>query len=68
MQQDSHPIVEWCRLHGCTHAHCPRGCDKPQPAIREGVLYCSRCLVYEGIRSVMVPCTPTICPDDPIPS
>jgi hypothetical protein len=54
----------WYIQHGCEHAHCPYGCEKPQPFELKGVLYCSRCSAERGIRVEMVPCTPETCPED----
>jgi hypothetical protein len=49
---------EWYAEHCCTHAHCPHGCEKPQPILDGDELLCLRCLVYEGgRRSPMIPCT-----------
>lgn len=52
---------QWYAAHGCTHAHCPTGHDKPQPFLLDGVLLCGRCAVLEGVRSEMIPCTPEVC-------
>lgn len=53
--------VDWYTQHGCTHAHCPFGCDKPQPDMLGDDLVCSRCLVLDGVVSIMIPCTPETC-------
>lgn len=51
------------------HGHCPRECDHPQPfEIRDGIRVCGACWFTEGMESVMVPCTPTTCPDLPWPA
>ena len=53
---------DWYARHHCTHAHCPRGCDKPQPfETNDGRLLCSRCWVQDDVQSEMIPCTPDIC-------
>jgi hypothetical protein len=57
---------DWCRLYGVNHAHCPRGCEHPQPFIlNEGdgpsPLLCGRCWFVDGVRSEMVPCYPSVC-------
>ena len=53
--------TEWCEARGVTHAHCPDGCEHPQPFILEGVLVCGRCyFVYREVVA-MVPCTPEYC-------
>ena len=53
--------AEWCKRHSCTHAHCPFDCEHPQPGIYDGELLCRRCLIVEGRRTVMIPCTPAVC-------
>jgi hypothetical protein len=55
----------WCEAHGCTHAHCPFDCEKPQPVYdwKAGELLCMRCWVKDGVRTVMVPCVPEVCDD-----
>jgi len=56
--------TDWYERHDCQHAHCPLGCDKPQPAHGgDGELYCMRCWVEGGVRSVMIPCRPETCED-----
>ncbi len=54
----------WCQERGCTHAHCPRHCEHPQP-IRadDGRLFCGRCWFRSGELSEMMPCDPATCPD-----
>jgi hypothetical protein len=52
---------EWNAKHGCTHAHCPCGCEHPQPFMADGVLICGRCAIKFGERCVMVPCVPPGC-------
>jgi hypothetical protein len=52
----------WLAAHSCDHAHCPEGCEKPQPRMIDGGrLVCGRCLVIEGRISEMIPCVPEIC-------
>jgi hypothetical protein len=55
------PYTAWCRERGVTHAHCPDGCEKPQPFVRDGVLVCGRCAFKYGELVPMVPCTPDVC-------
>lgn len=59
--------AKWYQQHGCTHAHCPRGCDqgdKAQPFLdRTGRLWCGRCVALQGRLTEMVPCTPLNCVD-----
>ncbi len=58
-------MTDWYTQHNCLHAHCIRGCEKPQPDIvADGRLLCMRCLVLCGIESEMVPCTPETCEGD----
>lgn len=52
----------WCLARGVQHAHCPDGCDHPQPILADdGELYCGRCWVQDRVKSRMVPCTPEAC-------
>jgi hypothetical protein len=55
---------EWYAAHGCTHAHCPEGCEHPQPfidSINGGELLCGRCALRDRVRNVMIPCTVEAC-------
>lgn len=54
-------MADWYAEHGCTHAHCPLGCEKPQPALVDGKMLCMKCLVLTGQISEVVPCTPETC-------
>lgn len=57
-------IVNWYTRHNCQHAHCPNGCDKPQPfETDDGRLLCSRCSVQDGVIAEMIPCRPETCED-----
>jgi hypothetical protein len=58
--------TEWCAIHGCTHGHCPLGCEHPQPGRYDGeeLLLCGVCYFYDGTVSEIVPCTPADCPDE----
>ena len=52
----------WYREHGCDHAHCPDGCEHPQPLLTaDGRLLCGRCLFKYGEEVEMVPCVPETC-------
>ena len=44
--------------HNCDHAHCPHGCEHPQPMMDGSDLICMRCARVVKVRTVMVPCTP----------
>lgn len=55
--------LEWYMLHRCEHAHCPEGCEKPQPSMSDGKMLCMKCKVLFGVDSVMIPCTPETCND-----
>jgi hypothetical protein len=45
-----------------THAHCPEGCEHPQPFVDvAGLLWCGRCWFMYGCLSLMVGCTPETC-------
>jgi hypothetical protein len=46
----------WYHRHGVHHAHCPEGCEHPQPFLDGGDLICGRCAIKEGVRSLMIPC------------
>lgn len=43
------------------HAHCPQGCEHPQPFMDGGREYCGRCWFKEGVRTEMVLCSPETC-------
>jgi hypothetical protein len=59
------PYTLWCHQHAVTHAHCPDGCEHPQPFVDPaGLLLCGRCAAVYGERTVMVPCTPEVCGDE----
>lgn len=49
-------IHEWYDWHQCTHAHCPQGCDHPQPFLWADKLLCGRCYFTEGVYTEMIPC------------
>jgi hypothetical protein len=53
---------EWYTAHGCHHAHCPDGCEHPQPFMAgPGRLLCGRCWFKYGEEVEMVPCGPEVC-------
>jgi hypothetical protein len=52
---------EWCEQHGCDHAHCPHGCEHPQPFMHNGQLICGRCAFEDSSTVAMLPCTPHVC-------
>jgi hypothetical protein len=43
------------------HYHCPKGCEKPQPFWKGGLLVCGRCWFVEGQAVPVVPCTEDLC-------
>jgi hypothetical protein len=47
---------EWYAEHGVYHAHCPDGCEHPQPFILDGKLVCGRCAIKFGEVVEMEPC------------
>jgi hypothetical protein len=58
--------TRWCAEHGCTHAHCPSGCAKPQPfhlcdPLVGDRLLCGRCWFVDGCLTDVVPCVPEVC-------
>ena len=54
---------DWYETNGCTHAHCPNGCEKSWATPHGDRLLCYKCL-YEGRGEVeMVPCVPATCED-----
>ena len=57
--------LDWYKDNNCSHAHCPLGCEKPQPEVCGGKLLCMKCLVLYDTLTEMVPCTPEICEDEP---
>ena len=54
---------EWYELHGCSHGHCPCGCEHPQPFVTGRRLVCGRCACVDGYLCDMLPCTPEVCGD-----
>lgn len=54
-------LARWYLARGCGHAHCPFGCEHPQPFLIEGVLLCGRCWFKERLRTPMIPCGPEVC-------
>lgn len=52
---------DWYAEQGVTHAHCPCGCEHPQPFILNGKLVCGVCAIQDGKICEMVPCTPDVC-------
>lgn len=50
--------IKWCEDNNSSHAHCPDGCEHPQPQLYNGVLVCGRCLhKYNEV----VPCGLEVC-------
>lgn len=60
--------TQWCAQNGCTHAHCPYGCEHPQPFVRDGVLYCGRCAAVDSCETICVPCDDEVCPAHKTPN
>lgn len=53
---------EWYAANDCDHAHCPEGCEHPQPTVNTlGELICGRCWFKFGEKTLMVACKPDIC-------
>lgn len=61
LKDDAASVAAWYKAHGCNHAHCPRGCEHPQPRLVDGVMACGRCLVLQGVLTPCEPCTPRTC-------
>lgn len=56
------PYRVWCIERGVTHAHCPDGCEHPQPFVATtGELLCGRCWHKYRQITVMQPCHPETC-------
>jgi hypothetical protein len=55
---------DWYKRQGCSHAHCPKGCEKPQPFFDGQKMLCGRCFFKYKEFVEMVPCTPQTCPED----
>lgn len=53
--------TSWYEQHDCTHAHCPDGCEHPQPILIDGRMLCGRCLIRFGEEVEVIPCTPEHC-------
>jgi hypothetical protein len=52
----------WCVTNGCTHGHCPDGCEHPQPVeLEDGRLVCGRCLCLACEVRELLPCLPSLC-------
>jgi hypothetical protein len=51
----------WCAAHGCDHAHCPGECERPQPFVLEGVLYCGKHWFDDRTLLPMLPCREGVC-------
>lgn len=49
-------LPEWYALHQCDHAHCPEGCEHPQPVLDGEELICGKHWVILKIRLPMTPC------------
>lgn len=55
-------IKEWYKEHETHHAHCPLGCEHPQPIIEDdGTALCGRCLFVDKVRTEVVSCMEEIC-------
>jgi hypothetical protein len=60
------PYTVWCINRGVTHAHCPMGCEHPQPFVAwtdTSKLLCGRCYFKFGMLTEMEPCVPEFCKD-----
>jgi hypothetical protein len=55
--------VDWYKANDCTHAHCPEGCDHPQPFVQGDELWCGSCWFMHKVKTFMEPCRPAICVD-----
>jgi len=52
----------WCLENNVSHAHCPLGCDHPQPFLdSEGNLVCGCCHFEHKVTTLMDLCTPENC-------
>ena len=54
-------LERWYGKHDCSHAHCPCGCDHPQPFLLDGRLVCGECAIRDGYLCEMIPCGPDTC-------
>jgi hypothetical protein len=54
---------DWYTERGCTHAHCPCGCEHPQPFLAGERFLCGACWATVGATCDMMPCTPATCHD-----
>lgn len=43
------------------HAHCPHGCEHPQPFLHKDEQVCGCCWFKHHVRTPMIPCTPELC-------
>lgn len=56
----------WCIERGVSHAHCPLGCEHPQPFIPfadTSRLLCGGCYFVDNRITDMAPCLPETCRD-----
>lgn len=54
-------VAEWYADHDCRHAHCPNGCENPQPFMDGDKALCGRCANLDHQEVEMLPCTPDTC-------
>ena len=49
---------EWCAKYKCSHGHCPRGCEHPQPFVEEETAYCGACYFRDRVGRFVpiIPC------------
>lgn len=48
---------EWCIANNCSHAHCPNGCEHPQPIVGANAkCYCGRCYFKDNKLVEVIPC------------
>lgn len=52
----------WYKKNNCHHAHCPKGCEHPQPMLTsDDRMLCKRCFFKNNEITEVEPCRPEIC-------
>lgn len=55
---------QWYAERNCTHVHCSAGCEHPQERmLSDGRMVCGRCLILDGLITLVSPCVPGVCDD-----
>lgn len=52
---------KWCKFFNCDHAHCKYNCEKPQPFMYNGILFCGKCWYERRKLVICIACMPEVC-------